>query len=188
MGNGAALAIGTPGLTYANDVLTFDSGDVALGAYGVTIPITLIVADTLGHITSHSFSFTLEVLPKVVPNLYVFGSPTAQRSGQRIPATPTAALAKQAGPIRASSADPWSIESVLPDRVIIAYTGVNAPLFAQNAYLTNLTPVKLSEIFYRKILSLSDETTTKKLTLMTVPSSHWCLSLSSACRVLSAFM
>ena len=168
LGNGTALAIGAPGLTFVNEVLTFDRGDVALGAYGATIPVTLIVADTLGHSTSYSFSFTLEVLPKVVSNLYVFGSPTAQRSGQRIPATPTAALAKQVGPIRASSADPWSIESVLPDRVIIAYTGVNAPLFAQNAYLTNLTPVKLSEIFYRKILSMSDETTAKKLTLMTV--------------------
>ncbi|MGL5018625.1 MAG: hypothetical protein ACRDBP_10845 [Luteolibacter sp.] len=128
LGNGTTLSMGAPGLAFANNILTCDSGDTALGAYGSTIPVTLTVADTLGHSLTRTFSFTLEVLPKVVPNLYVFGSPTAQRAGQRIPATPTAALAKQAGPIRAVDADPWEISSILADRVVIAYTGATAPV------------------------------------------------------------
>ncbi len=168
LGKSSVLSIGAAGLTFVNNVLTYDSGDAALGAYGATVSVTLTMADTLGHSFTQTFSFTLEALPKVVPNLYVFGSPTAQRAGQKIPATPTAALAKQTGPIRMDAADPWSIETVLPDRVVIAYTGDNAPAFALNTYLTNLTPVKLSDIFYRKILSVSDDVATKKLTLMTV--------------------
>jgi hypothetical protein len=63
--------------------------------------------------------------------------------------------------------DPWEISSVLADRVVIAYTGATAPVFAANTFLANLTPVKLSDIFYRKILSVSDAPATKKLTLMT---------------------
>ena len=167
LGNGSALSIGAPGLTFVNNVLTYDTGDAALGAYGAAVSVTLTMADTLGHSVTHTFSFTLEVLPKVVPNLYVFGSPAAQRAGQRIPATPTAALAKQTGPVRMDSADPWEISSVLPDRVVIAYTGTTAPVFAANTYLANLTPVKLSDIFYRKILSVSDAPAAKALTLMT---------------------
>ncbi len=167
LGNGSALSIGAPGLTFVNNVLTYDNGDAALGAYGAVVSVTLTMADTLGHSVTHTFSFTLEVLPKVVPNLYVFGSPAAQRAGQRIPATPTAALAKQTGPVRMDSADPWEISSVLPDRVVIAYTGTTAPVFAANTYLANLTPVKLSDIFYRKILSVSDAPAAKALTLMT---------------------
>ncbi|MCX6872877.1 MAG: SUMF1/EgtB/PvdO family nonheme iron enzyme [Verrucomicrobia bacterium] len=167
LGNGAALSIGAPGLTFVDNVLTYDSGDAALGAYGATVPVTLTMADTLGHSVTHTFSFTLEVLPKVVPNLYVFGSPAAQRAGQQIPATPTAALAKPTGPVPMDAPDPWSIESVLTDRVIIAYTGATAPVFAAGAYLANLTPVKLTDIFYRKILSVSDAPAIKQLTLMT---------------------
>ena len=167
VGNGASLSVGAPGLSYVDNTLTYTNGSTALGAYGATVPVTLTVADTLGHSATHTFSFTLEVLPKVVANLYVFGSPTAQRAGQQIPATPTAALAKQAGPVAMAAADPWSIESVLADRVIIAYTGATAPVFAAGTYLANLTPVTLSDIFYRKILSVGDAPATKKLTLMT---------------------
>jgi hypothetical protein len=167
LGNGATLSLGASGLNFANNILSYDTGDAAIGAYGATVPATLIVADTLGHSLTHTFSFTLEVLPKVVPNLYVFGSPAAQRAGQKIPATPTAALAKQNGPIRASDADPWEISSVLADRVVITYTGATAPAFAANTYLANLTPVKLSDIFYRQILSVNDAPGTKQLTLMT---------------------
>ena len=167
LGNSSALSIGAAGRTFVNNVLTYDSGDAALGVYGATVPVTLVVADTIGQRVTHTFSFTLEVLPKVVPNLYVFGSPTAQRAGQRIPAAPTAALAKQTGPVRMDSADPWEISLVLPDRVVIAYTGATAPVFAANTYLANLTPVKLTDIFYRKILSVSNAPAAKALTLMT---------------------
>lgn len=164
------LTIGSAGLTFADNILTYDSGDAALGAYGATVPVSLTVADTLGNSTTHTFSFTLEVQPKVVSNLYVFGSPAAQRAGQRIPATPTAALAKQLGPIPMAAADPWEISSIQADRIVITYTGSTAPAFAANTYLTNLTnltPANLTDIFYRKILSVTDDPATKQLTLLT---------------------
>ena len=168
LGSGTALSVGAAGLSFVDNVLTYDSGDAALGDYGSTLQVTLTMADTLGHSTTHVFSFTLEVLPKVQSSLYVFGSPAAQRAGQRIPATPTAALAKQAGPVRMDDADPWEIETILPDRIVIAYTGASAPAFAVDMYLVNLTPVKLTDILYRKTLSVNDSPATKKLTLMTV--------------------
>jgi hypothetical protein len=64
--------------------------------------------------------------------------------------------------------DPWEIDTVGADRIVIAYTGATAPAFAADTNLANLTPVKLTNIFYRKILSVSDAPATKKLTLMTM--------------------
>jgi formylglycine-generating enzyme len=81
---------------------------------------------------------------------------------------PTAALAARGGPVAMGGADPWSIESVLADRVIIAYAGASSPQFVADTYVANLTPVRFTDIFYRKILSASDAPATKKLTLMTV--------------------
>ena len=71
-------------LTYTNGVLTFNSGGGTLGAYGETVPVSLIAADTLGNRATNAWSFKLEVEPQVVTNLFVFGSPQAQLMGQRI--------------------------------------------------------------------------------------------------------
>jgi len=159
----------SPGFAFANNTITFDSGDAALGAYGATVTATLIVADTKGNTLNYSWSFNLEPSPQVASNIYVFGSPTAQRAGQRV-SGPAAALASRfaTGPIKMSgSSDPWTISSVTTDRIVIAYTAGNPPAFTAGQLVCNLVPTKENEIFYRRILSVSNDPATSQLTLMT---------------------
>lgn len=59
-----------------------------------------------------------------------------------------------------------SIESVAADRIVIAYTG-SAPTFAIGKKLCNSTPAKVQEIFYRRVLSVSDNPATSRLTVFT---------------------
>lgn len=47
--NGTSLTVVSPGISYAAGVLTYQNADTALGAYGATVPVVLVVADTLGH-------------------------------------------------------------------------------------------------------------------------------------------
>lgn len=102
-----AFTVASPQLTYTNGILTFDNGgDVALGGWGQTNQATLIVGDTLGNRGTNTFSFELELEPVVVENLFVFGSPQAQRAGQRVGAIPTAALATRFSPLPMNDGDP----------------------------------------------------------------------------------
>ena len=170
VGASGQLAPGAPGLTISGNTITYDSGDAALGAWGATISATLIAADTLGHTLTHTWSFRLEPEPQVAANIFVFGSPTAQRAGQRV-SGPAAALAARfpapAGPQKAVAAPPWHIDSVLADRVIIAYEAGGAPPFAAGQLICNLAPAKESEIFYRRVVSTSVDAGNLKLTVMT---------------------
>ena len=169
VGGTGPLAVGAPGLTFSNNTLAYDSGDAALGAYGQTITATLVAADTLGRSLTHTWSFQLESQPQVVSNIYVFGSPTAQRAGQEVNG-PAAQLANRfaEGPIRANgNALPWSISTVQTDRVVITYTGATPPAFTVNQFLCNLCPTRVDHIFYRRITSIANNAATKQLTLMT---------------------
>jgi len=170
VGASGQLAPGAPGLTISGNTITYDSGDAALGAWGATVGATLIAADTLGHTFTHTWSFRLEPEPQVAANIFVFGSPTAQRAGQRV-SGPAAALAARfpapAGPQKAVAAPPWHIDSVLVDRIVIAYEAGGAPSFAVGQLICNLAPAKESEIFYRRIVSTSDDAVNLKLTVMT---------------------
>ena len=109
VGASGQLAPGAPGLTISGNMITYDSGDAALGAWGATISATLVAADTLGHTLTQTWSFRLEPEPQVAANIFVFGSPTAQRAGQRV-SGPAAALAARfpapAGPVKANDPPP----------------------------------------------------------------------------------
>ena len=170
VGTSEPLASGAPGLTISGNTVTYDSGDVALGAWGATVSVTLIAADTLGHALTHTWSFRLEPEPQVAANIFVFGSPTAQRAGQRV-SGPAAALAARfptpTGPVRASAQLPWQIDSVSADRVVITYATGGAPPFAAGQLICNLAPVKESEIFYRRVISTSSDLGNLRLTVMT---------------------
>ncbi len=139
------LTPGAPGLTIFGNTITYDSGDAALGAWGATISATLVAADTLGHTLTHTWSFRLEPEPLVAANIFVFGSPTAQRAGQRV-SGPAAALAARfpapVGPQRAVEPPPWSIHEVLADRVVIACAAGSAPVFAAGQLICNLAPAR----------------------------------------------
>ncbi len=157
-----------PRLTFTNGVLTFTpASNTALGAFGATVPVTLVAADLLGNRGTNTWSFALELEPQIVSNLFVFGSPPAQASGQRIGDHPTAALARRHGPVLQNAGPPWTLESVQADRLVLAYTQA-APAFAAGTYVCNLTPTNPDQIFYRRITSLSDDATGKRLTLFTV--------------------
>jgi sulfatase modifying factor 1 len=173
--NSIHLAVGALGtftlantnLSYTNGLLTFISGGtVPLGGWGSNVQATLIAADTLGNTGTNTWSFTLELQPQVVTNLFVFGSPQAQRAGQRIGNIPTAALAARFGPIPMGDGDPWTLELVESNRLVISYTNT-APAISNNTYLCNLTPATTDEIFYRKVASVSNNPAVKRLTLMT---------------------
>jgi formylglycine-generating enzyme required for sulfatase activity len=174
--NSIQLTIGSLGtftltnaqLTFSNNLLTFlNGGSIPLGGWGSNIQATLVMADTLGNITTNTWSFTLESQPLVVTNLFVFGSPQAQRVGQQIGNIPTRALVKQSGPVPMDSGYPWTLASVASNYLILSYTNT-APGFTTGQYVCNLTPVSPAEIFNRKITSISDDPGNKLLTLFTI--------------------
>jgi len=154
----------------AGDVLTFDlGGDTALGLWGEEITVSLTVADTEGNSETYTWTFELEIEPKVASNVFVFGSPDAQRAGQRLSGTAaTIASRFYSGPIRMNSgASDWEIDTVADTTVVISYSGATAPSFVVDDLVTNLAPNHLDEIFYRRVTSVSDDTTNKRLTLGT---------------------
>ena len=154
-------------LTLSNNLLTFiNGGSIPLGGWGSNITATIIVADTLGYTATNTWSFDLEIQSQVVTNLFVFGSPQAQRTGQQIGNTPTAALAQRSGPIPMGAGDPWTLELVASNRLELSYTNI-APGFTVGQYACNLTPATTDEIFYRKITASSNNAAIKRLTLYT---------------------
>ena len=98
-------------LTFSNNVLTFiNGGSIPLGGWSSNVIAMLVVADTLGNAATNTWNFTLEVQPQAVSNLFVFGSPQAQRAGQQVGNIPTAALARRLGPVPMGAGDPWTLD------------------------------------------------------------------------------
>jgi formylglycine-generating enzyme required for sulfatase activity len=162
-------------LDFEDGVLSFWlGGDTALGGWGETVSVELVASDTAGNTATNTWSFQLEQEPIYVEELFIFGSPDAQRVGQEIGPIPTRAVAQrwagQSGPIRMNAdADPWRLVSVEADHLVIEYDGASpAPHFAADQYLCNITPETLDEIFYRQVTAILDDPATSTLTLMTV--------------------
>src|SRR5262249_53270893 len=84
----------------------------------------------------------------------------------RIASTPTAALAARFGPIPMGDGDPWALELVESNRLVVSYTNT-PPAISDNSYVCNLTPATTSEIFYRKVTSISNNPAVKRLNLFT---------------------
>jgi sulfatase modifying factor 1 len=168
VGTLGTFTLASPQLTFSNNLLTFlNGGSIPLGGWGSNVTATLILADTLGHWATNTWSFDLEIQAEVVTNLFVFGSPKAQRSGQQIGNIPTRGLAQRFGPIAMGAGDPWRLELVASNRLELSYTNV-APGFPVNTYVCNLTPASPADIFNRKITALSDDPGNKRLTLFTI--------------------
>ena len=131
--------------------------------------MSVYAADIHGHATDLSWVFDLETDPVVETNLFVFGSPDAQRAGQEVGALATRFLADRVsgGPIRMGGTDPWELDEVNESAIIIAYTGDTPPSFDVGDYLVNLTPATVDEIFYRRVTGTYDDAAAKKLILFT---------------------
>jgi len=167
VGSLGPFTLANTNLTWASGVLTLiNGGSLPLGTWGTNVQATLVAADTLGHRGTNTWSFSLETQPQVVTNLFVFGSPHAQRTGQRIGNIPTAALAAPVGPIPMGSGEPWALALVESNRLVLSYTNT-PPDIAVDTYVCNLTPVHDGDIFYRKVISLSNAPASKLLTLYT---------------------
>ncbi len=156
---------------FTNNIITFDGGaELALGDYGATVTATLYIADVGGYHTNYTWSFALEVVPEVAPNVFVFGSPEAALAGQSQGTSLLArARSKMAGKVALASSggQPWDLHAVESDRVVVSYTGASAPVFANDSLLCNQSPANTNQIFYRKVISTSDDTANKLLTIMT---------------------
>lgn len=159
-----------------SDLLTLDLGaDTALGAFGEVVEASLTVADPLGNSRTFQWSFELEKEVVLADNLFTFGSPDAQRAGQRVPPIPTRMLADRlggGGPVRADDHE-WTLDTVNPDSVVISYSSAAAPIFEVDQYLTNLTPATVDEIFYRKVTAITDDPEAGLLTLTTAAVPLW---------------
>ena len=168
VGSLGPFTLANTNLTWASGVLTLiNGGSIPLGGWGTNVQATLVAADTLGHRGTNTWSFSLETQPQVVTNLFVFGSPHAQRTGQRIGNIPTAALAARFGAIPKGGGEPWTLELVESNRLVLSYTNT-APGFATNTYVCNLTPARSGDIFNRKITAITDDPGKRRLTLSTV--------------------
>lgn len=159
-------------LSYTEGILTFDNGgDTALGAYGANVQVSLAVADVNGYAATNSWEFGLELEAQASGDIFVLGSPAAQRAGQQLTAGQRMvfrAVYPASGPIRMSSdAAPWTLVEVADDYVVFDYADT-PPNFQVDQFLANVAPGKANEIFYRKVVSVSDDSGAKQITVGTM--------------------
>jgi len=169
IGGGNPITLSDTALSFENGVLTYDlGGDSALGGYGELIELEVEVSDQLGNSATYTWNFELEREIEVAENLFVFGSPDAQRAGQRLSGPAARVAARFGGPLRMSgSTTEWDIDHVTEDTVVVAYTSVDAPVFTVGQKITNLAPAHVDHIFYREVLSVSTDEGAKTVTLTT---------------------
>ena len=89
--------------------------------------------------------------------------------GQVLPEGPSASLTERFGEVGPldEGATPWRLFLVRGDRVVLQYDGEVAPVVREGTLVTNLTPRRETEIFYRKVVGVSDDPARSLLTLFT---------------------
>ena len=163
-------------LSFQDGILSFDPEGMPLGTYGSTVDVSVTAADIYGNQQTFSWSFELELEDEAATNVFVFGSPEAQRAGQQVDdELPTQALAvRMAGGrsmlTRAAGTAPWYIYEITTNSVVISFSGTNAPiaLFSTNTLIANLTPASVNQVFYRAITGMQLNASAHLLTLHTV--------------------
>jgi hypothetical protein len=160
----------SPQMTFVNGVLRYDVIDTALGAIGTEVSAELVIADTDGYLTTYRWKFDLEKQPILAADLFVFGSATAQRAGQRFDAAQRAVAAATVGNVRLPSngGNTWTLTAVNPNSITLTYTGAAPTQFHAGQFLANSAPSNESQIFYRKATAVSDNSAAKTLTISTV--------------------
>ncbi|MBM4027405.1 MAG: hypothetical protein FJ280_18660, partial [Planctomycetes bacterium] len=156
-------------LTINSNRLTFTlGGDTALGGYGEMVAVSLVVGDTVGNLATNRWSFELEKSISTAADMFIFGSPQAQRAGQRLNGPAATLAARFGGPVRMADSDKdWRIQTVTATNIVVVYTNSTAPVFAAGQLVANLAPSHVSEIFYRRIDAVTDNPGVKMLTLQT---------------------
>ncbi len=168
------LGATSTGVTVTGNIITFEPV-TTLGAPGETLTATLVVQDTHGNGETFTWTFRLAPEPMVEENIFVFGSSEAIAMGQDLSAAATSAFAFASRPEQvltpSVTGTPWRISSVATDHILIEYDTLPAPEFAAGALLCNDAPATADEVFYRRLVSTSDDTGAKVLTLNTADAS-----------------
>lgn len=168
-----SFSFGDNEIVLQDGVLTFDAGNgLAHGLNGETITVSIEVADVLGNVTGLVWRFELESEAIVANEVFVFGSPQAEAQGQEIEFVPATREIRQEFYREelkklSAHASSWSIHTVEEDRLILEYWSDTAPEFPVGGLLANVAPTNFDEIFYRKVTSISDDSSNKLFTLMT---------------------
>jgi len=165
------LDSGSPGLVFADNTIRYDTDPTLLGDWGQTVTAVVQVADSLGYAVTNTWSFRLVTEPETTTNLFVFGSPGAQRVGQQV-SGPAAVLSTRyvephAPRALAATETTWNIDAVESNRIVLAYSGGPPPEFTPGQLVCNLVPTQEDEIFYRRVISTSDDSTNALLTIVT---------------------
>lgn len=168
---------GSPQLSYEDGVVTFWlGGDDALGGYGDSIEVELIVADGAGNVATNVWSFTLEIEPVLDGDVFVFGSPEAQRAGQKLTDSQRAIANRTVGGTPMPMTDPqnpWTLEEVGDNHILISYQGSTPPSFSVDQRLVNAAPVREHEVFYRKVTGVQVNAGEQTVLLDTVNVAWW---------------
>ncbi len=170
IGNGAPITLtNSPALTFQNGTLRYDVIDAALGALGSEVSAELTVTDSDGFTTTYRWNFQLEQQAIVTEDLFIFGSATAQRTGQRFNASQRAVANSTVGAVRlpANTGDTWQIQAITENSIVISYAVAAPNQFHADMYVANQAPGTSAEVFYRKIRTVSDNPSHKTLTLGT---------------------
>jgi len=157
--------VGDSELTLTEDnVLLYEPVDVAHGGYEEEVAVSLSVADTLGNATTYQWSFTTEVETILQSNIFVFGSPQAQRLGQQL-SVREQNIAQAIGiEIVSQSAiltsSDWYMRSITSNQIVLAGDTADA---VENTHevgdlIANSCPVTPSAIFYRQITAIAPVT------------------------------
>ncbi len=133
--------------------------------------VSLVAADVNGYIGTNSWVFDLELEDQIAGDVFVLGSLEAQRAGQQLSPQQQMvfrAVYPDAGPIRMSAtAAPWTLVEVGEDYLVFDYTS-SPPSFQIDQFLANAAPGMVDEIFYRKVVSVTDDGVAMQITVETV--------------------
>lgn len=171
VGDMAPVSLSDSRVTFKDNMLYIENGgDIAWGDYGETITVTLAVADQHGNAMDYSWIFHLEKELIAAGDIFVLGSPDAQRAGQQLNSQqrmvskavyPTAAVRMS------SSSDTWTLAEIGPDFLTIEYTGAAPTIFEPGQFLANSAPQNEDEIFYCRVLAVQDDAANQRLNLTT---------------------
>lgn len=167
---GDPIGLGNGSLTFEDNVIRYDTVDTALAPAGETVNFTLNVSDELGNAATYTWEATIAVDPVLMVDedqIFVFGSPAAQRAGQQLSGAHRNLSRALHGAVRlpANTQSTFELTEIRSDSLILTLTGTASPVFNVNDIVCNNLPLTAQEIFYRRITSIQSSGTT--LTLVT---------------------
>jgi formylglycine-generating enzyme len=152
------LTNGSPGVTATTNGLQYNPGAKTWGPYAGMVSVQFLCSDTLGNVTTSSWSFTLEVEPVVTDVLVHLPPPPAGASITR------AAIIAAAARHNVKYNDGLSMVAFQTNFLIFGYSGASHGLYV-GAILVSHDPAR---VFYRRITDLSEDSQNHQVTAYTI--------------------